>query len=158
MSTDRPEGDDREGRHGGDDRDDGRGSEQQADGRGGPELLLREELEDVGEGLHQPERPDAVRAVAALEAPEQLALGDQHDGHELEADGEDHDRLDDLDPPGLVVADEREHHPSPAPSATVASAPSPAAARHAACAASRGRRRDCRFGENSTSGASHTER
>ena len=64
-----------------------------------PELLLGEQLEDVGERLQRAEGPDAVRAVAALEAPEQLALGEQHDRHELQADGEDHDRLEDLDPP-----------------------------------------------------------
>ena len=56
-------------------------------------------------GCSSAERADAVGAVAVLEAAEQLALGDQHDGHELEADGEDHERLEDLDPPGLVVAD-----------------------------------------------------
>ena len=69
------------------------------------ELLLGQQLDDVRQRLQRAVRPDAVGAVAALEAPEQLALGEQHDRHELQADGEDHDRLDDLDPPGLVVAD-----------------------------------------------------
>ncbi len=57
----------------------------------GRELLLGQQLEDVGERLQRAVGPDAVGAVAALEAPEQLALGDQHDRHELQADGEDHD-------------------------------------------------------------------
>ena len=56
-------------------------------------------------GCSSAERADAVRAVAVLEAAEQLALGEQHDRHELQADGEDHERLEDLDPPRLVVAD-----------------------------------------------------
>ena len=51
-------------------------------------------------GCSSAEGADAVGAVAALEAPEQLALGEQHDRHQLQADGEDHDRLEDLDPPG----------------------------------------------------------
>jgi hypothetical protein len=48
---------------------------------------------------------DAVGAVAVLEAAQQLALGQQNDRHELEDDGEDHQRLEQLDPPRLVVAD-----------------------------------------------------
>ena len=60
-------------------------------------------------GCSSAERADAVGAVAALEAPEQLALGEQHERDELQADREDHERLDDLDPPGLVVADVGEH-------------------------------------------------
>ena len=58
-------------------------------------------------GCSQPERPDAVWPVAGLEAAEQLALEDQHDRHELQADREQKDRFDDLDPPLLVVADDR---------------------------------------------------
>ena len=74
------------------------------------ELLLGQQLEDVGERLQRAVGPDAVGAVARLEAPEQLALGEQHDRHELQAHGEDHDRLEDLDPPFFVVADDREAH------------------------------------------------
>ena len=73
------------------------------------ELLLGQQLEDVGERLQRAVGADAVGPVAALEAPEQLALGEQHDRHQLQADREDHDRLDDLDPPGLEVADGRDH-------------------------------------------------
>src|ERR1019366_8963483 len=51
---------------------------------------------DVGERLQGAIGADAVGAVAALEASEQLALGEQHDRHELQADGEDQDRLDEL--------------------------------------------------------------
>ena len=58
-------------------------------------------------GVQHAERADAVGAVAVLEAPEDLALDHQHDRHELQADGEDHERLEDLDPPRLGVADDR---------------------------------------------------
>ena len=71
----------------------------------GPEVLLEEQLADVGHRLQRAVGPDAVRAVAVLEAAEHLALGQQHDRHELEDDGEDHQRLQELDPPRLVVAD-----------------------------------------------------
>ena len=57
----------------------------------GPELLLAQQLDDVGQRLQQPERADAVGAVAALEAAEQLALDEQHERHQLQPDGEDHD-------------------------------------------------------------------
>ena len=71
----------------------------------GRNCSLVSELEDVGQRLEQAERPDAVGAVAVLEAAEDLALGDEHDRDELQADREQHDRLDDLDVPGLVVVD-----------------------------------------------------
>src|SRR5205085_10355330 len=74
------------------------------------EVLLADELEDVGDRLHRAERADAVGAVAALEAPEQLALGQQGDRDEVEDDEEDHQRLDDLHPPRLVVGDVGEDH------------------------------------------------
>ena len=78
----------------------------------GRNCSLPQQLDDVGERLDGAERADAVGAVAVLEAAEELALGDQDDGHELQADGEDDDALEDLDPPGLVVADlgERQAH------------------------------------------------
>ena len=107
MSCDVAERDQRERRHRREDRDRRRQREQEADRGCRAELLLGQQLEDVRERLQRAVRADAVGAVAALEAPEQLALGEQHDRHELQADGEDHDRLDDLDPPRLVVADER---------------------------------------------------
>ena len=56
------------------------------------------------------ERADAVRAVAVLEAAQDLAVGEQRQRHEVEDDGEDHDRLQDLHPPRLVVADLGEDH------------------------------------------------
>ena len=64
-----------------------------------PRVLLGRELDDLGERLQQPERADAVGPVAALEAPEQLALVDDHERQDPERDAEDHERLDDLDPP-----------------------------------------------------------
>jgi hypothetical protein len=89
----------------GHDRDQRREREEPPDRGARAELLLGDELDDVGHRLQDPERADAVGPVAVLEAPEQLALDDEHDGHELQADGEDHDRLEDLHPPRLVVAD-----------------------------------------------------
>ena len=44
-------------------------------------------------GCSDAEGADAVGAVAVLEAAEQLALGEQHERDELQADGEDHDAL-----------------------------------------------------------------
>ncbi len=88
----------------------GASREQEADRGGRAELLLGQQLEDVGQRLQGPVGADPVGPVAALEATEQLALGDQHDRHELQADREDHDRLEDLDPPFFVVADERQRH------------------------------------------------
>ena len=63
----------------------------------GVELLLREQLEHVGERLEQAVGADAVGAEARLEAAEQLALEQQDQRHDLEHEDEDHDRLDDLD-------------------------------------------------------------
>ena len=104
-------------------RDRGRQREHPADRALRAELLLEQQLPDVGHRLQRAERADAVRAVAVLEAAEDLALGEQHDRHELEHDGEDHQRLEQLDPPGLVVADlgeDGDHAPSstPAPAGT----------------------------------------
>ena len=101
--------------HRGQHRDRGRDREQPADRRDGPELLLEQQLPDVRHRLQDPERPDAVGAVAVLEAPEQLALDEQDDRHELEDDGEDQHALEQLDPPRLVVADlgERGHASCP---------------------------------------------
>ena len=77
----------------------------------GAEDLLADQLEDVGERLQQPDRADAVRPVAVLEAADQLALdhGQHRDDHE--DDQEDHDRLDDHDPGRLGEVDvgERDH-------------------------------------------------
>src|SRR5262249_4394284 len=59
--------------------------------------------------LQRAERADAVRAVAVLEAPEHLTVGDQRDRHQVEDDEEDRERLEDLHPPRLVEADETDH-------------------------------------------------
>jgi hypothetical protein len=66
-------------------------------------------LDDLREGLAEAERPDPVGAVAVLEAPEQLALADDDERQDLQADREDHDPLEDLDPPRLGVADDGQH-------------------------------------------------
>src|SRR6185312_7165713 len=55
--------------------------------------------------LQQSERPDAVGSVAPLEAPEQLALIHGQHRQDDECHQEDHQRLDDLDPPRLEVVD-----------------------------------------------------
>ncbi len=86
----------------------GASGEQEADRRARPELLLRDQLEDVRHRLQRAERADAVRAGAALEAAEQLAVHHQRERDHAEADDEDDQRLEDLDPPGLGVADGRE--------------------------------------------------
>ena len=109
AALDVAERDDLEGGHRRQDRDDRREREQEADRAGRAELLLGEQLEDVGQRLQRAVGADAVRAVAGLEAPEQLALGEQHHRDELQPDGEDHDRLQDLDPPRFVVADGGQH-------------------------------------------------
>ena len=70
-----------------------------------PERLLDRELDDLGHRLQQPERSDAVGAVAALEAAQELALVDGQHRQDRERTSEDHERLDDLDPPGLEVVD-----------------------------------------------------
>ena len=95
----------------GQDRDHRRDPEQVADARGRTRGLLRRELDDLGDRLDQPERADAVRAVASLEASEQLALVDGQHRQDRERDHEDHERLDDLDPPRLEVEGvaERDH-------------------------------------------------
>ena len=105
MSTVFGERDDREHRHRGEHRDRGREREHPADRAAGAELLLEQQLPDVGHRLQRAEQADAVRPVAVLEAAEDLALGEQHDRHELEDHGEDDQRLEELDPPVLVVAD-----------------------------------------------------
>src|SRR5205085_502663 len=69
------------------------------------QLLLEEQLDDVGERLEQTMRPDEIRAVALLHEPHDLALGeheqrrriDQHE--EREADDEE---LDDEAQGGLI--------------------------------------------------------
>ena len=71
----------------------------------GRNCSLASSLTMSASGWSDAERADAVRAVAVLEAAEQLALGEQHDRHDLQADGEDHERLEDLHPPRLVVDD-----------------------------------------------------
>ena len=106
------ERDDRERGEGRQDRDDRRRHVEEADRRRRPRLLLRRELDDLGDRREHPERADPVGPVPALEAAEQLALGDRHDRDQLEGDHGDHERLDDLDPPRLVIADRCEHHES----------------------------------------------
>src|SRR5207248_4858325 len=56
----------------------------------------------------QAEWAHPVGAVAVLEAPQQLALVHDQDRQQHEDHQEDHERLDDLDPPRLDVVDERE--------------------------------------------------
>jgi hypothetical protein len=90
------ERDDREGRDRREDRDQRREREEEADRGGRAELLLEQQLADVRDRLERAERPDAVGADAVLEAAEQLALHDEDQRHELQADGEDHERLEDL--------------------------------------------------------------
>src|SRR5207248_3151335 len=107
------ERDQRERGDGGQDRERRSDSKQIADARSGPRGLFRRELDDLGERLHQPERPHTVRPVAILEPTEQLSLVPDQDREEQEHDQEDHERLDDLDPPRLEVIDvgERDHGP-----------------------------------------------
>ena len=84
----------------------GREREQPAVARpSGGTAALKTSLPMSAIGLQRAERADAVRAVAVLEAAEHLAVGEQRQRHEVEDDGEDHDRLQDLHPPRLVVAD-----------------------------------------------------
>ena len=77
----------------------------QATPAGRVELLLRQQLEHVGERLERALVADAVGAVARLEAAEPLALEQHHHRRDLEDDDQDHDRLEDLDPPVLDEAD-----------------------------------------------------
>src|SRR5262249_14931388 len=54
--------------------------------------LLEQQLEDVGEGLEQAERTDAVRADAHLDPADHLALGQRQIGHsddQRDGDGND---------------------------------------------------------------------
>jgi hypothetical protein len=67
--------------------------------------LLAEQLQHVGQRLHQAAEADPVGAVAGLEAPQQLALEQQDERHDLEDDQEDDDRLDDEDPGRLGEPD-----------------------------------------------------
>ena len=73
--------------------------------RRGRNCCLEDELADVRDRLQQAERADAVRAVAVLEAAQHLAVGEQRERHQVEDDEEDRQRLDELHPPRLVVAD-----------------------------------------------------
>ena len=71
----------------------------------GRNCALKSSLPMSAIGCIAPNGTDPVGAVAVLEAAEHLALGEQRDRHDLEDDGEDRDRLQDLHPPRLVVAD-----------------------------------------------------
>ena len=70
-------------------------------------LLLGDQLQHVGQRLEQAAEADAVWAQPRLEAAQQLALGVEDDGDDLEDHGEDHDRLDDLDQRVLGAAHAR---------------------------------------------------
>src|SRR3712207_7515799 len=62
----RSEGDDREGGEGGDEGDQRGEEEHVAVGVGGDDVLLRQQLDAVGQWLHQPERAGARRAEPIL--------------------------------------------------------------------------------------------
>ena len=113
VAVDRPalaEGDDAEGeqgREGGEGRRDDVGDHLDL---AREERLLADELDQVGDRLQQAERPGAVRADAELHAPEQLALDQRRVGERDEDEVDDHDRLDQRDPPDLRGRrDERAH-------------------------------------------------
>jgi hypothetical protein len=84
--------------HGDDRRDDVRG----VDGRRREEALLADQLDEVGDRLQQPEGTGAIRAVAVLHAPEQLAFEPRRvrEGEHDEVD--DHQCLDERDPPDFL--------------------------------------------------------
>ena len=72
----------------------------------GRKCSLLSELEDVGERLQR--RRTGRRGWGRSgfwKRPSSLRSAMQHDRHEVEDDDEDHERLEDLDPPRLVVAD-----------------------------------------------------
>ena len=117
------EGDDRQRHDAREDHDGWSDREEQRHRGVWAELLLAGELHDVGERLHHPERAHAVRAVAVLEAPDQLALDHGQHRHDQEDAEEDDQRLHDHDPGGLGETDlgdevhERRAHAEPISSA-----------------------------------------
>src|SRR5207237_622740 len=66
------------------------------------ERLLADELDEVGERLQQALRPGAIRPVAVLHPAEQLPLEPGRVGERDHHEVDDHEGLDDRDPPGLA--------------------------------------------------------
>src|SRR5206468_3162033 len=73
------------------------------------ERLLADELQQVGDGLQQAVGARPIGPVAELHAPHDLALEQGRVGEGEEDDVDDHDRLDDRDPPGLDRAGDERH-------------------------------------------------
>src|SRR5205823_14885663 len=90
------------GGEGGEHRDRGRDDVGQVDRVRREEALLADELDEVGDRLEAPVRAGAVRPVAELHPPEQLALEERRvrEGEHDEVD--DHEGLDEADPPRLA--------------------------------------------------------
>src|SRR5262249_6662878 len=88
--------------------DEGREEVEDVDGRGGEEAFLADQLQQVGDRLQEPERTGTVRAVAELHPPHHLALGKRQGRERDQGDVDDHERLDQRDPPGLAVDVENE--------------------------------------------------
>ena len=65
-------------------------------------MLFPQQLDEVGDGLEEPEGAGSIGAVARLHASEKLALhpGQVCEGAENEVDDE--ERLDQIDPPRLI--------------------------------------------------------
>src|SRR5262249_17487610 len=66
------------------------------------ERLLADELDEVGDRLQEPERAGPVGPIAELHAAEQLALQPGRVGERDHDQVDDHERLDERDPPHLV--------------------------------------------------------
>ena len=80
----------------------------------GQEVLLEDQLHAVGEGLQDAERPGLVRPDPVLHAGDDLALEPDHEHRRQQADGEDHDDLQQHDDDGV-------HSRSPTRSGSMAS-------------------------------------
>src|SRR5581483_10463255 len=84
------------------------------------ERLLAHHLDQVGERLEYSSRTGAVRPEAALHPREQLALDECRERHRDQQDVDDHEGLDQADPPGLAHV--RETSTAPARAAANSSA------------------------------------
>src|SRR5439155_10777178 len=71
------------------------------DGAGREEALLPDQLDQVRDRLQEPEGPGAVRPVAELHPAEHLALHPRHVGEREQQQVDDHEGLDERDPPGV---------------------------------------------------------
>src|SRR6185503_10451860 len=106
VSADRPAGtprDHREGGHRREGREERPEDVEHVDRSSREEALLADQLDEVGDRLQRPERPDAVRPVAQLHPAHDLALDERQVGEAEQHEVDDDHGLDERDPPRLAA-------------------------------------------------------